>query len=122
MDIERNREGKTPLYAQIRDHSRRLIRDGGLRKGEALPSERKLALRLSVDRGTITAAYRELEAVRMVTARVGRGTELAARLARWGGKINPDGVAIVSGRDQGDWRLAYPNGNPSRASSSLTPK
>jgi len=51
-----------------------LIRSGSLPEGFRLPPERRLANALGVNRSTIFNAYRELKALGLVDAHVGRGT------------------------------------------------
>ena len=51
-----------------------LIRSGSLPEGFRLPPERRLADALGVNRSTIFNAYRELKALGLVDAHVGRGT------------------------------------------------
>lgn len=52
----------------------RLVRDGELRPGDRIPSERELALRLKVSRATVRDALRELELRGLVSRTPGRGT------------------------------------------------
>lgn len=49
-----------PVYRQIADQIMRQIKTGALRPGERLPTERELAARLQIARGTVKRAYREL--------------------------------------------------------------
>jgi GntR family transcriptional regulator / MocR family aminotransferase len=58
------------LYRQVMD----LVTAGLLRPGEALPSTRELAARLSISRNTVAAAYERLTADGLVQARPGKGT------------------------------------------------
>ena len=61
MNIELKDASHGPIYAQVRDQIRLLIRGGELTAGAQLPSPASLALDLSVDRGEIQRAYYELE-------------------------------------------------------------
>src|SRR6478609_8331918 len=63
--------------AEIADSIRTLHERGQLRTGDALPSVRELATRLSVNRNTAVAAYRLLAQAGMVTARGRAGTVIA---------------------------------------------
>lgn len=74
MQINIDRESRTPLYLQIKNQIRQLILDRALRTGYRLPPERKLAVTLGVNRSTVVNAYRELEADGLIESHVGRGT------------------------------------------------
>lgn len=63
-----------PLYREIEASFVRRIESGDLAPGERLPTHRELAHRLGVALGTVTRAYRELEAKGWVLGEVGRGT------------------------------------------------
>lgn len=55
-----NKDAGTPVYQQIANGLVRLIRDGVIKPGSALPGSREMALLLQVHRKTIVAAYQEL--------------------------------------------------------------
>jgi GntR family transcriptional repressor for pyruvate dehydrogenase complex len=61
------------LYLQIAEQLAAPIRAGELKKGDALPSERELARRLSVSRPTIREAITTLEVMGLVEVRPGSG-------------------------------------------------
>src|SRR5438105_5408265 len=65
---------KTRIPEEIADRVRRLIVDRTFRPGQALPSERVLARRFGVSRGSIRDALRTLETVGLLEARHGQGT------------------------------------------------
>lgn len=60
MNIRINRQSVTPLYKQIKNGIRDLIRDEELTNGFKLPPERALADELGVHRNTVIRAYDEL--------------------------------------------------------------
>jgi GntR family transcriptional repressor for pyruvate dehydrogenase complex len=62
------------IAGQVRD----LIRDGVLKPGDRLPSERELADRFQVGRGSLREAMRALELQGMVVSRPGSGTFVSA--------------------------------------------
>lgn len=62
------------IAGQIRD----LIRDGVLKPGDRLPSERELAERFQVGRGSLREAMRSLELQGMVVSRPGSGTYVSS--------------------------------------------
>ena len=74
MMLRLDRDGRTPLYLQIRDQLREMILDGTLSESSRLPPERKMATALGVNRTTVVNAYRELAADGLVEGQVGRGT------------------------------------------------
>ncbi len=49
-----------PLYLQLYDHIKTEIRGGRISAGSRLPSQRRLALHLSVSRNTVDSAYQQL--------------------------------------------------------------
>lgn len=53
-------DNSKPIYRQIVDQVLLKIRTGELKAGEKLPTERELAKRLYIARGTVKKAYREL--------------------------------------------------------------
>lgn len=69
-----------PLYLQIADGVRRALVDGTLAPGDRLPPGRELAAILGVNLETVQRAYRSLAEDGIVTARVGRGTRVAATI------------------------------------------
>jgi len=74
LDISIDRESGEPIFRQVVREIEELIRSGALPEGFRLPPERRLADALGVNRSTIFNAYRELKALGLVDAHVGRGT------------------------------------------------
>jgi DNA-binding transcriptional MocR family regulator len=74
MKIEVDRSLKTPVYLQIAGQIRRQIESGEIPAGQRLPSERKLAEHLGVNRTTVLNAYGELKSEGLLDGRVGNGT------------------------------------------------
>lgn len=66
-----------PLYEQIISQYKYLYLQGFLKKGDAIPSVRKLALELDVMPGTVAKAYREMEQSGMIETIRGKGTFMA---------------------------------------------
>jgi 2-aminoadipate transaminase len=77
--IEVEREGGAPVYRQVQERLRGLIRSGVLKPGQKLPPTRRMAGDLRVNRNTVVAAYAELEADGQVRSHVGRGTFVAVQ-------------------------------------------
>jgi DNA-binding transcriptional MocR family regulator len=63
-----------PLRSQIKTYLASLIEGGELKPGTRLPSTRKLARLLGVNRNTVLSAYGELEAEGRIDSRVGSGS------------------------------------------------
>ncbi len=51
---------KTPIYKQLVEQLTRMIKSGELKPGDKLPTERDLAEKLCIARGTVKKAYKEL--------------------------------------------------------------
>lgn len=77
-----DRSNKTAIYQQIIDHIERSISYGELPPGSMLPSERKLAEQLGVNRSTVIQAYEELRASGLIESAVGSGTHVSR--TKWG--------------------------------------
>lgn len=71
-----DRHSRQPLYEQIAADLQRRISNGEFPPGSLLPSERKLAERLGVNRSTVVAAYDELRSIGLVESRTGSGTRV----------------------------------------------
>jgi GntR family transcriptional regulator, transcriptional repressor for pyruvate dehydrogenase complex len=65
---------KTRVAEEVADRIRVLMLDGTFPSGEPLPSERHLAERFGVSRGSIRDAFRTLETIGLVETRHGQGT------------------------------------------------
>ncbi|MBB6672890.1 aminotransferase-like domain-containing protein [Cohnella nanjingensis] len=72
-----DRQSKKPIYQQIAEHLQQRIRQGEYPPGSLLPSERKLAGLLQVNRSTIIQAYEDLRAHGWVYRTVGSGTRVS---------------------------------------------
>ncbi|HEY3174963.1 MAG TPA: PLP-dependent aminotransferase family protein [Candidatus Polarisedimenticolia bacterium] len=72
--ISIDRESDTPIYRQIASQLREAIARGDLRDSERLPTTRSLALRLGINRLTVSRAYEELTEEGAISAHVGRGS------------------------------------------------
>src|SRR5579863_7481117 len=64
----------TPVFRQLAHYLRNQIRGGHIPPGARLPSQRLLADQLRVNRGTIVAAYEELQADGLLLGQHGGGT------------------------------------------------
>lgn len=77
-----DRQSKKPLYEQISDHLEQRISYGEFPPGSLLPSERKLAEQLNVNRSTIIMAFAELRSLGIIESRTGSGTRVST--TKWG--------------------------------------
>jgi DNA-binding transcriptional MocR family regulator len=69
-------EGSGPVYRRLARAIRAAIERGELPSGARLPSERRLAERLSVSRTTVVSAYQTLRAEEWIESRQGSGTRV----------------------------------------------
>jgi DNA-binding transcriptional MocR family regulator len=69
--------GRGPLYLLLAARLRRLVDEGELPPGTALPPDRALASTLAVGRGTVVAAYEQLRVEGRIIRRQGSGTRVA---------------------------------------------
>lgn len=92
-----DRNSDEPLYQQIADDIERRISYGEFPPGSLLPSERKLAEQLNVNRSTVILAYSELRALGIIESRTGSGTRVSKY--KWGAtpKHTPNWHRYVEG-------------------------
>lgn len=74
MDIRIDKRRSIPLYRQIINQVIQQINQNILLKGDRLPSERKLAKDIGVNRSTVVRAYDELYAMGFVERKTNSGT------------------------------------------------
>ena len=90
-------DSKIPIYQQVVDYIERRILYGELPPGSFLPSERKLAEQLQVNRSTITTAYNELRAMGIVESTTGKGTRVSTQMWGVSPKFTPNWRGFVEG-------------------------
>ncbi|MGG0186780.1 PLP-dependent aminotransferase family protein [Bacillus rhizoplanae] len=90
-------DSKIPIYQQVVDYIERRIMYGELPPGSFLPSERKLAEQLQVNRSTITTAYNELRAMGIVESTTGKGTRVSTQMWGVSPKFTPNWSGFVEG-------------------------
>ncbi|RKR73148.1 PLP-dependent aminotransferase family protein [Frondihabitans australicus] len=81
----------------VADRIRARIHDGSLREGDLVPSTRALAAELGVSRGTVVAAYEQLDGEGYLRAAPGAGTRVLAAPAAAPATREPSGPDAVSG-------------------------
>lgn len=86
---------EAPLYRQLADSIAGQIASGERKTGDRLPPTRELALRLGVNRTTVSAAYSRLEEQGLIKGHVGRGSFVC------GGPVNLEMAGL-------DWEAILP--------------
>lgn len=81
--VKIERKSGVPIYTQVKNHIIDDIKNGRLKIGEKLPTERELAQKLKVSRNTISAAYNLLEQEGVLISYQGRGTFVAEEGKTW---------------------------------------
>jgi len=61
MDLRINPSSGVPIYLQLMEQIKHAVDIGAIRKGEQLPTIRKVAEELAMNPNTVAKAYRELE-------------------------------------------------------------
>ncbi len=79
IKIEIDKRSQAPAYRQIIQQITSLIKDGVLKPGDKLPTERDLAAQLKIARGTIKKAYESLSRDKIIEAVQGRGSFISSR-------------------------------------------
>ncbi|MBW3559788.1 MAG: GntR family transcriptional regulator [Proteobacteria bacterium] len=82
-----DRNDATPLYIQVANGIREIIRDGSLDVGGALPSERTLSELTGASRVTIRKAIHQLAEEGLLLRRHGSGTYVAPRIEQHSGDL-----------------------------------
>lgn len=82
-ELERENH-KAPIYQSIIKHITQNIQSGQLLPGQKLPSERKLAALIGVNRSTIVRVMTELESKGIIKRQQGSGTMINDD--KWGAK------------------------------------
>lgn len=77
MKLQLKRETGIPLYIQVQNLVKDLIKNGVWMPGSKIPTERSLAQQLHVSRNTISMAFRDLEHQGLLVCHQGRGTFVA---------------------------------------------
>ena len=78
MQIIINNSSMVPIYEQIVDQVKTLIRNGGLKEHEILPSVRSLSKELKISALTVKKAYDHLEGEGFTVTVHGKGTYVAS--------------------------------------------
>ena len=103
MRIIINNSSMGPIYEQIVDQFKALIRDGELKKNDILPSVRTLSKDLKISALTVKKAYDSLEDEGLAVTVHGKGTYVAA--------VNPELLLEEQKKDlEADLEMAVQKG------------
>ncbi|WP_027633233.1 GntR family transcriptional regulator [Clostridium hydrogeniformans] len=83
MEIVITKNNGIPLYLQVKKQIMNQIRNGSLKVGSKMPTERELAENLKVSRNTVSTAYKELEKEGVLKSYQGKGTFVAEEGRSW---------------------------------------
>ena len=75
MDIDQ--DSGIPVYIQIEEQIRILIRNGALKAGDLMPTTRSLAVQLGINVNTVARVYRDLQSSGHLCLKRGIGTFVA---------------------------------------------
>ncbi len=79
MDLLISNASGEPIYTQITNQIKRMILEGKLKEGDALPSMRNLAMQLRISVITTKRAYEELEREGFIESYTGKGSFVKAQ-------------------------------------------
>jgi|WetSurMetagenome_2_1015567.scaffolds.fasta_scaffold642208_1 GntR family transcriptional regulator len=77
LPITVDKQSGIPVYIQLGERIRLLIRQGRLHPGDPLPTVRELAVELGINANTVARVYRELQADGVLRVERGVGTSVA---------------------------------------------
>jgi GntR family transcriptional regulator len=83
MNINVDRKSGIPIYIQVKNQIMDEIKNGNIKIGEKMPTERELSQKLNTSRNTISAAYNLLEQEGVLISYQGRGTFVAEEAKTW---------------------------------------
>ncbi len=74
LPITIEKDSGIPIYLQLGEQIRLLLRRGVLGPGDPMPTTRALAVELGINANTVTRVYRELQNEKVLTLLRGKGT------------------------------------------------
>lgn len=80
--LKQSAQGRAPLYLQLRKSIEDAVNRGLIGPGDALPSERDIAIKADISRVTVRKAVRDLVKGGILVQRHGSGTFVAPRMER----------------------------------------
>lgn len=95
--IHIKKDSKTPVYQQISQGIIQLVRQGGLKVGDKLPTERVLAENLDVARGTVSKAYETLMRNSVIEVIQGSGSFISDKQDVLEGERKGKAIKVLEG-------------------------
>lgn len=83
MNFKIDRKSGIPIYIQVKGQIMDEIKNGNLKIGTKMPTERELSQKLNTSRNTISSAYNLLEQEGVLVSYQGRGTFVAEETKTW---------------------------------------
>lgn len=83
MNIFIDKKSEVPLYIQVKNQIMNEIKNGNIKIGDKMPTERELAQQLKTSRNTISTAYNLLESEGVLVSYQGKGTFVAEEGSTW---------------------------------------
>lgn len=83
IQVKIDKGNKIPLYLQLKKQIMDLVKDGSLKVGYKMPTERELSEELKISRNTVSMAYKELEKEDILKSYQGRGTFVLEEVKLW---------------------------------------
>jgi len=77
IPINLDKDSGIPVYIQLEEQIRIMIRNGSLRAGDLMPTTRGLAVKLGINVNTVARVYRDLQATGHLRLQRGVGTFVA---------------------------------------------
>ena len=82
LQVNINADSGIPVYIQLGEQIRILIRNGSLRAGDLMPTTRSLAVQLGINVNTVARVYRDLQTSGHLCLKRGIGTFVADGVQR----------------------------------------
>jgi len=83
INIEIDKKNGVPLYIQVKKQIMDEIKNGSLKVGTKMPTERELSQRINVSRNTVSTAYNDLEQDGALKSYQGKGTFVLEEAISW---------------------------------------
>lgn len=90
MQIDIDKKSGIPIYIQVKNQIMDEIKNGNVKIGEKMPTERELSQTLKTSRNTVSSAYNLLEQEGILISYQGRGTFVAEEAKTWKQYTNKD--------------------------------
>ncbi len=95
MEIKIDRKSRIPIYLQVKNQIIYEIKNGKLKIGDKVPTERELAQNLNISRNTISNTYNLLEQEGVLISYQGKGTFVAEEENTWKDQTTKDKVLKI---------------------------